>query len=425
MIKRTAFAALGFLPFVGAIASLLWMMWASAPPGGLDLLGLCVRGSWAIVAFQAFYAALQSVLWQRYRNFKRPAGSTLPRVTVVIPAFNEGAMVERSIRGVGRSDYPRELLDIIVVDDGSRDDTFFHMQHLRREFPDLVKLVRFAGNRGKRAALDAGFRAATGEIVVTIDSDSEIEPQTISEIVAPFLADPEVGAVAGRVAVLNRDTIISCMLDVQFALAFDFARAVQSTYGAVSCCPGALSAFRREIILPHLEEWTNQTFLGRPVNHGEDQALTNIVLRLGYQTVYQRSAVIHTIAPTTYRQLSRMFTRWDRSYVVEGFAFAKFMFTRYRTKNRVLPIIAFVASSLRLLLLVALPLVFTQQSPTVINSVIALSVGALFSAAYYLRIERSFRFAYGVLYAVFSLLFLQWILPWAVITVRDERWGTR
>jgi hyaluronan synthase len=425
MIKRTAFAALGFLPLTGAIASMLWMLWANGSLAHDGLFRAIVGGTWFVVIFQAVYTALQSVLWQRYRSYKAPAGATLPRVTVVIPAFNEGAMVERSIRGVGRSNYPKELLDIIVVDDGSRDDTFFHMQHLRREFPDLVKLVRFAGNRGKRAALDAGFRAATGEIVVTIDSDSEIEPETISEIVAPFLADPEVGAVAGRVTVLNRDTVISAMLDVQFALAFDFARAVQSTYGAVACCPGALSAFRRDIILPYLEEWTNQTFLGRPVNHGEDQALTNIVLRQGYQTVYQRSAVIHTMAPTTYRQLSRMFTRWDRSYVVEGFAFAKFMFTRYRKKNRVLPIIAFMASSLRLLLVMALPLFFTQSAWTMLNCVIALSVGALFSAAYYLRIERSFRFAYGLLYAVFSLLFLQWILPWAVITVRDERWGTR
>ncbi len=426
MIKRAAFAALGFLPLMGAMASILWMLWANpAFRSQHGLMGFAVNASWILVVFQALYTMLQSVLWQRYRTYERPAGAPWPRVTVVIPAFNEGAMVERSIRGVGRSSYPMELLDIIVVDDGSRDDTFFHMQHLRREFPDLVRLVRFPGNRGKRAALDAGFRAATGEIVVTIDSDSEIEPQTISEIVAPFLADPNVGGVAGRVTVLNRDTVISCMLDVQFALAFDFARAVQSTYGAVACCPGALSAFRRSVILPYLEEWTNQKFLGRPVGHGEDQALTNIVLRQGYDTVYQRSAVIHTIAPTTYRQLSRMFTRWDRSYIVEGFAFAEFMFTRYRSKNRVLPIIAFVASSLRLVLLFALPLVFTQEARTVINSVIALSVGALFSAAYYLRIERSFRFAYGLLYAVFSLLFLQWILPWAVITVRDERWGTR
>jgi hyaluronan synthase len=99
------------------------------------------------------------------------------------------------------------------------------MQHLRREFPDLVRLVRFEGNRGKRSALVSGIRAAQGEIIVTIDSDSEIEPRTIHEMVVPFLADKQVGAVAGRVSVLNRDSPISRMLEVQFALAFDYGRA--------------------------------------------------------------------------------------------------------------------------------------------------------------------------------------------------------
>ena len=85
--------------------------------------------------------------------------------------------------------------------DGSRDDTFFHMQRLRHEFPTLVRLVRFSGNEGKRAALKAGFLAATGDIIVTIDSDSEVDPQTLCEMVTPFRTDPSVGAVAGRVAV--------------------------------------------------------------------------------------------------------------------------------------------------------------------------------------------------------------------------------
>ncbi|HSQ64775.1 MAG TPA: glycosyltransferase, partial [Polyangiaceae bacterium] len=251
----------------------------------------------------------------------------------------------------------------------------------------------------------------------------------VHEMVTPFLADARVGAVAGRVAVLNRDSVISRMLEVQYALAFDFGRAAQSTYRAVACCPGALSAFRRAVILPHLTEWTRQRFLGRPVGHGEDQALTNIVLRCGYDTVYQRSAVVHTLAPTTYRQMTRMFVRWDRSFIVEGFAFAKFMFTRYREKNRVLPVVSFVVTNLRLVLffwgLLELPELFMEDATHLAQGAVALGLGALFSAAYYLRIERSFRFVYGLLYAVFSVLLLQWILPWALLTVREERWGTR
>ncbi len=436
-IKRLLLASLGFFPLVGAFASVAYMLVAT---GQFAQRGVFATVDWAtamlthpiglIVLVQSAYTGLLSILWNRYTPFAKPASAALPSVSVIIPAFNEGPMVERSIRSVAMCSYPPSLLEIIVVDDGSRDDTFFHMQRLRREHPELVKLVRFPGNRGKREALCAGFREARGEIVMTIDSDSEIEETTVHEMVAPFLADRNIGGVAGRVAVLNRESLISRMLEVQYALAFDFARAAQSTYRCVACCPGALSAFRRELVIPYLDEWVNQSFLGRPVNHGEDQALTNIILKQGFDTVYQRTAAIHTLAPVTYRQMSRMFVRWDRSYIVEGFSFAGFMFTRYRERNRVLPVVTFVVSNLRLFLffyaLLEVPLAFRQENLSLfLHSAAALLVGAIFTALYYLRIERSFRFLYGVLYAIYGVLLLQWILPWALITVRDERWGTR
>lgn len=418
----------GAAPFVGAVISIGWLTVSAEGGAGSMLLAMATHPIGMIAMIQAVYTLMLSLLWMRYRPFTAEA-PVWPKVTVVIPAFNEGRMVGRSIRSVASCAYPREKLEVIVVDDGSRDDTFFHMQHLRREFPDLVRLVRFIGNRGKRSALVAGFRAATGDIVVTIDSDSEINPDTIHEMVKPFLADPKIGGVAGRVSVLNAENVISRMLEVQFALAFDFGRAAQSVYRAVACCPGALSAFRRSIILPFLGEWENQRFLGRPVNHGEDQALTNIVLRQGYDTVYQRSAVVHTLVPTTYRQLSRMFLRWDRSYIVEGFSFARFMFTRYRENNRLLPIVSFFVSNLRFVVvtiaLLELPRVFDSSFQGLGRTAVALALGSVFTAAYYLRFERSFRWLYGVLYAVFAVVMLQWILPWALVTVRDERWGTR
>ncbi len=428
-LSRFSGKVAGAAPLIGAVVSLLWLKLTEDGSPSSAVIGMVTHPIGAIALIQAIYTGLLSLLWMRYRTFIAPLNAVWPRVTVVIPAFNEGPMVGQSIRSVAACAYPKDKLEVIVVDDGSRDDTFFHMQHLRREFPDLVRLVRFIGNRGKRSALVSGFRAATGDIVITIDSDSEISPTTIHEMVAPFLADAKVGGVAGRVAVLNRDTMISRMLEVQFALAFDFGRAAQSVYRAVACCPGALSAFRRGAILPYLDEWENQRFLGRPVNHGEDQALTNIVLRQGFDTVYQRSAVVHTLVPTSYQQLSRMFLRWDRSYIVEGFSFARFMFTKYREKNRVLPVVTFFVSNLRFVLvavaLMELPRLFDTNMGGVGRALIALLLGAIFSAAYYMRFERGFRWMYGVLYAAFSLVLLQWILPWALVTVRDERWGTR
>ncbi|MDX2015651.1 MAG: glycosyltransferase [Myxococcaceae bacterium] len=419
----------GAAPLAGAVISMAWLGWSSEAGATSMLWAMATHPIGAIALIQTLYTALLGVLWLKYQPFTVSPDVEWPKVSVIIPAYNEGPMVGRSIRSVAACAYPKDKLEVIVVDDGSRDDTFFHMQHLRREFPDLVKLVRFSGNRGKRSALVAGFRAASGDYVITIDSDSEIDPRTVHEMVTPFLADPKVGGVAGRVAVLNRENAISRMLEVQYTLAFDYGRAAQSVYRTVACCPGALSAFKKSIILPYMDEWENQRFLGRPVNHGEDQALTNIVLRQGFDTVYQRTAVVNTLVPTTYSQLSRMFLRWDRSYIVEGFSFARFMFTRYRENNRLLPIVTFLVSNLRFVLvavaLMELPRLFDTNVTTVGRSVVALALGAIFSAAYYLRFERSMRWVYGVLYALFSVVALQWILPWALVTVRDERWGTR
>jgi hypothetical protein len=94
-----------------------------------------------------------------------------------------------------------------------------------------------------------------------------------------------------------------------------------------------------------------------------------------------------------------------------------------------LPIVTFFVSNLRFVLvavaLMELPRLFDTNFSIVGRSLVALVLGAVFSATYYLRFERSFRWVYGVLYAAFSVLMLQWILPWALLTVRDERWGTR
>ena len=120
----------------------------------LPSLRLLWRHPFALLALLQFaYLVLQTVLWLRYRPFAPGGDETLPSVTVVIPAYNEGPMVERSIESALRSDYPADRLEVIAVDDGSRDDTFFHMERLRRRHPESVRLVRFAGNRGKRAAL--------------------------------------------------------------------------------------------------------------------------------------------------------------------------------------------------------------------------------------------------------------------------------
>lgn len=377
----------------------------------------------------AVYYLFQSYLWAKYKPYPKQLFGESPTVSVIIPAYNEGKMIQTSILSVLKSKYFKDKIDIICVDDGSTDDTAIYIRECVKKYPNRIQFIQFSKNCGKRVALQKGIAHATGSIVVTLDSDSLVEAETIQEIVSPFLCNPKIGAVAGNVRVLNKDNLLGKMLDVQYNIAFDFCRAAQSSYNTVACCPGALSAFRRTIIAPHLKSWAHQMFLGRPVRHGEDQALTNIVLKQGYDTVYQRTAVVHTVAPSRYKQLCKMFARWDRSFIVEGFCFASFMFSNYRQSNRSLPIINFVLKTTQVYMvslgLIGLIHCAIYEPRSLIKYSIAFLCTAFCSAAYYLWTHRGPQFLYGVLYAVFSLFMLQWIFPWAVLTVRDESWGTR
>jgi hyaluronan synthase len=373
--------------------------------------------------------AVRTVLWWRYRPYPLPAGP-LPLVTVIIPAYNEGAMVEKAIHSVAASDYPAGCLEIICIDDGSLDDTWNYIDRSQKAWPHLIKAIRFPKNRGKREALYAGLTRGRGEYFVTLDSDSVIEPMTLKHIIAPLLQDPEVGAVAGNVKVYNRTTnFITRMLWVRFILSFDFLRASQSTYGFVFCTPGALSAYRRQSIFPILEKWRRQKFLGVSCTIGEDRAFTNFVLRRGYRTVYQRSAVVHTLVPETYQSLCRMFLRWDRSNFRESLVQLSYMFTRYRKKQRLMPILDFFIRELEFpFVFFFLPLLLlnvVSHPMVLLKFVTGIGLISFFLTFYYIQQERDMDFIYGVLYSYYAILLLRWIKPFAFFTLRNGRWLTR
>jgi len=381
------------------------------------------------VAMGTLLLAFRTWLWWRYQPYAPATMENAPSLTVIIPAYNEGAMVAQSIDSVARAAYPRDRLEIFVVDDGSRDDTWEHILAAARRHPDLVTPLRFTANRGKRAALETGFRQARGEIVVTIDSDSVIEPQTLLAIAGPF-RHREIGAVAGKVAAHNRHAgLIPRMLHVRFVLSFDMLRAAQSTYGTVYCTPGALSAYRTSVVREVLHEWMNQTFMGVPCTFGEDRALTNLVLSRGYNCVYQRPAVVHTMVPTTYAKLCKMYLRWDRSYVREEWRFLTDVVWKRPWRARLIALfdtsitnlrypVAYVSLGLLAFLVVSDPM-------ALVRVFIAIGIMSTFYMLYYLRSERSLDFIYGIFYSYFAFFALFWIFPYAVATVRARSWMTR
>ncbi len=392
---------------------------------GSPLMALGAGFTLAYLGFQL----VRTVLWWRYKPYALPKGR-LPRVTVIIPAYNEGAMVEKSIAAAAASDYPADRLEIICIDDGSKDDTWTYIDRAQKRYPKLIKAIRFPKNRGKKEGLYAGFTQGTGEFFVTIDSDSIIKPDTVRQVIAPMLQDSRVGAVAGNVKVFNRvRCLMARMLAVRFVLAFDFLRASQSMYGFVTCTPGALSAYRGTALKPILEEWRQQTFMGLPANIGEDRALTNLVLRQGFHTVYQRSALVYTKVPETYRGLVRMYLRWDRSNFRENWVQLKFIFGNYRKRHWLLPILDYFMTQIEFpltyLFLGMLLVSFFIYPIVMVKFFAGLGVFTLVWMYYYIHQERDLEFIYGILYSYFAFFFLNWVQPWAFLTVRNDRWLTR
>ena len=420
------------------IASILYRQITSTIlPSNLSLLEQWLRQD--RFAFLLFGFGLLLLAWQvsfalRYKSFARLPEAQLPTLTVVIPAYNEGVQILDTVRSVLASEYPRDLLQVICVDDGSKDDTWKWMNVAHDEFPGCITIVKQPFNQGKRVALMVGFAKATGEVVVTLDSDSEVLPNTLAELVSPFVSDKRVGSVAGNVRVLNLEAgMIPKMLDVSFTSAFDFIRAGQSVYGGVFCTPGALSAYRTTVLLPLLEEWSQQTFMGKPAAIGEDRALTNLVLASGHRVIYQRKAVVLTKVPTNYSSLKRMLTRWARSNVRESLVMFTFVFKHFRTHGEganwvrlfsITQIIRMtVFEALKCALLAAL-IMHTDRALLGI-ALGCVSAAIIPSVVYFLRHGTSFGFRWAPPFSFFWLFCLAWIPLWGMCTASNSGWLTR
>jgi hyaluronan synthase len=319
---------------------------------------------------------------------------------------------------------------VIAVDDGSSDDTWAHIEAVAAQYPGRITPVRMSKNGGKREALTHGFRHARGDVVVTVDSDSHLAPDALRNLVAPLVRDPRVAAVAGKVTVLNRYVNLQTrLLAARFLATFDLARAAQSRFGAVLCTPGALAGYRRTAVLDVLDRWSTQTFLGAACTIGEDRALTTWLLRAGWRSVYQASATVETLMPTTFRGLSRMYIRWERGSIRDDLVMLPVLATRWHTRERWWPTFEIVFGMLQYPIAYAALCVTIHRAwvdPGFLVWVLAtIGAAALAQSLYCFRSERGSDFLYGVAYVFMSFFGLQWIYPYSWATLRNGAWLTR
>lgn len=381
--------------------------------------------------FQVAFLFYMAYLYFQYKPIASVSNEELPTVTIIVPAYNEGQLVYETLKSIYNSDYPKEKLEVIAIDDGSKDDTWYWINKAYRDLKGQIKIHQQPENRGKRHALHHGFTTGNGEVFITIDSDSVVEKNTVRNLASPFVVSDKCGGVAGNVKVLNKKQgIIPRMLNVSFVFSFEFIRAAQSSIGFVLCTPGALSAYRREAVMYSLDQWINQTFLGNDATIGEDRAMTNLILKQGFEVKFQRNANVLTNTPTGFKTLHKMFTRWGRSNVRETLMMGKFVFQSFRSSKKTGARFIYLHQCMKLFM--ALPLFvlmfyfllthpFLYVTSALVATFIFSSIQMIFFTKQYNLLEALWAYPYSVFY----LFALFWIFPFSILTVKNGGWLTR
>lgn len=370
-------------------------------------------------------------LYFRYKPIESVSDELLPTCTIIVPAYNEGKLVLDTLISLANSDFPEQKMQILAIDDGSKDDTWYWMQQAKIKLGDRLSIYQQPKNQGKRHALYRGFELGTGEIFVTVDSDSVVKKDTVRNLVSPFVTNEKCGAVAGNVLVLNnKKAILPKMLNVSFVMSFEFARSAESVLGSVLCTPGALAAYRSEAVYECLPEWINQTFMGQPSDIGEDRAMTNMILKQGHQVLFQRNSYVLTNVPEDYTGLYKMFIRWGRSNVRENLMMAKYVFKDFRKGPKFGTRLLYIDQTLKIIMaypFVLFMLFFIAVHPilflgsTLLSIMIVSSFSALFYAKRHSISESFWAYSYSILFT-FGLF---WITPYAIATANKSGWLTR
>ncbi len=221
----------------------------------------------------------------------------LPKLSIIVPAFNEEKVVARTIETLIEADYPYK--EIIVVDDGSQDATY---EVASRYINQGVKVIR-RPNGGKFAALNTGLAFAAGEIVVTVDADSMIARAALKEIVKGF-DDPQVAGVAGNLKVYNRDTWLTKLQALEYIVQIQLLRRAFEYFGSLTVAAGAFSAFRRTA-LDEVGRYDPDFLL-------EDFDITIKLLKAHAILHGNNEAVCYTEAPETLHDVYKQRLSWFR-----------------------------------------------------------------------------------------------------------------
>jgi biofilm PGA synthesis N-glycosyltransferase PgaC len=267
-----------------------------------------------------FFAFLET---SKIEAFKNKGRYDTPKVSIIVPAYNEEHCIVETLHSLLQVDYPN--LEILLVDDGSTDSTYAKSEPFAGVHDGkTIKLFRkFQG--GKASALNLAFQYCTGEFIVCMDADSQLAPNSIRMLLRRFIHD-NIGACAGQVVIRNRCNLLTHLQALEYMLMNGTARMFQSYFSSVLIAPGPLTMFRRRV-LQELQErlqlddngvwlppskglgpWESDTF-------AEDTKLSLSIQASGAGIVYEPGALSFTSAPTHVQELLNQRYRWNRGNI--------------------------------------------------------------------------------------------------------------
>lgn len=354
-----------------------------------------------------------------------------PSVGVIVPVYNEDPdMLKQALDSIRFQKYAGEM-QVYVVDDGSKNRD--ELERVYRWFEDNMggyfKIFR-KENQGKRKAqVEAIKGMATLEfkpdVIVTVDSDTILLPNSVEQIVQAF-RDEKVGAATGHVLALNKEVnVLTRLINYRYWMAFNQERAAQSFFQVLMCCSGPFSAYRGNILRGVAHEYINQKFFGKVCTYGDDRHLTNLVLEKGWNVEYRKDAEAFTHVPITLRAYLKQQLRWNKSFYREMLWTLKAI-TKHNwyllydlSMQFALPFFLIAA-----LLHTAYVSIFVD--PRHVFAYVGILLGvALLRVSYGLFRTKDMGFYWFLVYGFFHVVLLIPNRFLALATINDGKWGTR
>ncbi|SEF81873.1 poly-beta-1,6-N-acetyl-D-glucosamine synthase [Billgrantia desiderata] len=259
--------------------------------------------------------------WERKQAWPEPHvwDEACPNVSLLLPCYNEAANIQETIEHLKHQNYPK--LEIIAINDGSRDATGELLESLKLTCPNLKVLHQ--SNQGKASALNHGLKEATGEIIVGIDGDAILDYDAIGYMVGHFLQSSNVSGVTGNPRVRTRSTVIGKIQTGEFSSIIGLIKRAQRIYGMVFTISGVVCAFRRSA-LEAIEGWNTDMIT-------EDIDISWRLQMAGGQVRYEPRALCWVLMPETLRGLFRQRLRWAQGGAE---VFLRYFTQTVRWKNR-------------------------------------------------------------------------------------------